>query len=789
MMKRQRTHRHGWVFLALTLAALLPAGAAQAGVMLFAGSIDDGTFTPDKDAKAPFYSVRYATITATVADGTARTTMVETLRLDETGVKVVGLIPLPKSALAQGAVVKIDDKAVKVRFLPAAEAEKVYRAIGKGADVVSVLALTGRPALLVDGLELSGKVKVTAEFTQRVTRRWGVCSIRCPMPTTAGTGEPASRVSLAATIRTAEPLRAVFSPTHAVTVKRHGLHAASARVKADDYRGEDDFRLCWVADGSPLGLRVIAYRDEADEDGYFMLFGNPTGGDDEKAVDKDVLFVLDVSGSMRGEKIEQARAAVQYCLGRMNPGDRFNIITFGTNVKAFRDKQVANGPENVQAAREFVEDVVARGNTNISGALAAALAEKPAPSRPRIVIFLTDGVPTAGERVPERIVQAVKNTPNPGSQIFVMGVGHDVNAHLLDKLAEATDGASEYVDPNEDIDVKVAALYDRLSSPVLANVAVAFGDLRANSVYPKKLPALFKGSEFMVFGRYRGGGEHTFTVSGTMAGKDVKYVCEVELPSEPTGLADDFVAPLWAARKIGYLLQELRLHGQNKELIEAVVALSTKYGIVTEYTEFLASAGAPVSRPEAVREATRRMAAANSVHAGQWAFQQARNDKGLQTRMVAGNAGNFFRDRRGNVVAASNIRQVGRRVFYLRDGQWMDAEEAGKRKTRVVALYSDEYFKLLKGNADFARAQKVGWNVAMNVSGERIVVEKDGKQKDESLRERSQPRTITPPAPPLRNDQGFNQRGLQLRNMQQIAPNQLRQLRQVPVVNDAKEAK
>ncbi|MHC4717046.1 MAG: hypothetical protein ACYS5V_08765, partial [Planctomycetota bacterium] len=261
-MTRQDTRRLRWICLALALAAGLPAGGARAGVMLFAGRMDDGKFVADKDVQAPFYSVRYATITAAVENGTARTTLVETIAAPDAGVRVVGLIPLPASAVAKGAAVKIGDKRVKATFLSPTEAEKVYQAIGKGADAVSVLALTGRPALLVEGLELSGKVKLTAEFTQRISRRWGVCSIYCPMPTTAGTREPASRVSLTASIRTAQPLRAVFSPTHATTVKRDGLHAASARVKANDYSGEDDFRLCWVADGGPLGLRVIAYRDE-----------------------------------------------------------------------------------------------------------------------------------------------------------------------------------------------------------------------------------------------------------------------------------------------------------------------------------------------------------------------------------------------------------------------------------------------------------------------------------------------------------------------------------------------
>ncbi len=245
-----------------------------------------------------------------------------------------------------------------------------------------------------------------------------------------------------------------------------------------------------------------------------------------------------------------------------------------------------------------------------------------------------------------------------------MGVGNDVNAHLLDQLAEVTDGSSEYFAPKEELDGKVAALYDRLSHPVLSGVTVSFGESGAKSVLPSKVPVLFKGSEIMMVGRYKEGGKHTFTIAGTLAGKPVKYTCEANLPKDAGEATSEFLAPLWAARQIGYLLQEIRLRGSNKELVEEVIRLSKQYGIVTEY---------------------------------------------------------------------DNINLIGQRAFYLQDGQWVDAEEAGKRKTRVVKILSPEYFELLKKDATFAKAQQLGWAISINVGAERIVVEKDGKQKDESL--------------------------------------------------------
>jgi Ca-activated chloride channel family protein len=569
----------------------------------------------------------------------------------------------------------------------------------------------------------------------------------------------------------------MFSPTHSAQIDRGELQKATVRVKATDWAGDDDFRLCWVADKDALGLRVLTYREEGEDDGYFMLLGNPTGGDDEP-VAKDVLFVLDTSGSMRGEKMEQARAAIDHCVSQLKSGDRFNIVTFGSEVQSFREAPVASTKETIAAAQEYVEALIARGRTNISGALEKALADKTASGRPRIMIFLTDGTPTEGELVPEKILQRVKQANASGTRIFVMGVGHDVNAHLLDKLAELTDGSSEYVEPEEEIDAKVAALYDRLSHPVLTGAALSFGTLQTHSVYPKKLPALFKGSEVMIFGRYQGSGRHTFKITGQLHGKPVEHACAFDAPDKPSAQHTSFVAPLWAARNIGFLLQELRLHGPNDELIKEVVRLSTKFGIVTEYTVFLTSVGGRrgIGGPfagvagasarggaefekAALADAKGRLEQASGQQAGRWAVNQALNDKHLQNRVVATREGNVYRDRQGRTVAADNVRQIGSRTYYLGDGQWIDAQEAGKRKARVVKLYSDEYYQLLRGNADFAKAQQLGWAVEVNIGNERITVEKDGQQKDEKLR-------IQEPQGQLQNRGG---RGLN--DLQQQLPN------------------
>ena len=795
-MNRHRDWVAGWC---VVMAAALTVGgaAAKAGPIFLAGRLGKDGFVADKDVQGPCYTVRYSTVTAVAdaGDDAVATRVEETILGPQAGAKTVCIIPLGAGVVPGGVKVATGPsqggetalRPVAAKYLAPKEAQGVYEAIARGTGSVAILALSGRGMMLVENFELKGTVRMVVRLRQKVRRASGMAMLECPMPAAKWAKGPVGRLSVKVTVRSAadRPLRAMFSPTHTVTVDRKGLHEAVVRAKADNWSGEDDFRLCYVADGDELGLRVLTHRPAGDEDGYFMLVGNPTGGArGGKAIEKDVLFVLDTSGSMRGEKIEQARAAIEYCLARLGAGDRFNVVTFGTAVRSFRTGPVVRSEANLAAAREFVEDAVARGRTNIGGAMGEALAGGSAGDRPRIMIFLTDGTPTAGELAGEKIIENVKLANQSKVRIFVMGVGHDVNAHLLDRLAEVTDGSSEYADPDEDIDVKVATLYDRLSHPVLTDVTVAMGGLRTTSVYPRKLPVLFKGTEIMVFGRYRGGGEHTVTLSGTQCGRKVTYSRTVTFPPAAGGADREFIAPLWASRKIGYLLQEIRLHGENKELIAEVVRLSKKYGIVTEYTDFLARAGGDVSSELAFRGAAERMRVANGLQAGGWAVQQARNDRYLQDRVVANGDGNRYVDRRGNVVTNRRIRQIGRQVFYLRDGQWVDAAETGQRKTRVVKLFSNEYFDLLRSHRDFARAQRVGWNVAMNVGAERIVVEKDGKQKIEAQRDR------TPP----RNDQrNFRQQQInQLPNgLRQIRNNvdvdQLRNVRRAPADEKKKE--
>lgn len=704
--------------LILLLGVTAPA---LAGPMFFAGEYTGGKFKADAALQGPAFHVRYSETAVEVADGTAVARTEERVAAVKPGVATVGVIPLPPGLEAHQVAVSVDGRAVEGRFLGAAEAGKLYGAIAEGVGSGRLLSLVGRPAYLLPRVKLGKRNDVVVELRQALSTESGLRGLQLPMPAAEFTASPVRRVRVALNLREALPVRAVFSPSHEVEVERPDLRSATVRVSMERLSHGDPLRLFWAADADDLGLRVLTHRGEQEDVGYFMLLGNPTGSAEPTApVEKDVVLVVDTSGSMRGEKMEQVRSAVEYVLEHLNEGDRFNIVAFGTEVTPFRKEVTANTAAVRAEAQTFVEDLVAHGRTNISGALATGLAGEPS-DRPRIMLFLTDGTPTAGERDPKRVVSSLAGLNTSGTQVFVFGVGHDVNAHLLDQIAGQTKGTSAYVDPDEEIDVKVASLYDSLSNPVLTNVSMAYGGLQVENVYPPQLPALFRGKEVMLLGRYRGAGEHTFTLSGTLRGEARHYEVAADFPKSAQP-RNDFVALLWASRRIGELLKEIRLAGGDADKVGEVVELSRRFGILTEYTEFISGDDRDYSFDEARDMATANVEAARSQQAGRWAVRQSANESVLRTKKVSSAAFNTYRDRKGNTKKAAKLKSIGRRAFYKKGGKWVEAADGKDRKKRRIKRFSREYMDLVEQNPDFARAQSLDGDMLINVGAEQVEV-------------------------------------------------------------------
>jgi Ca-activated chloride channel family protein len=313
-------------------------------------------------------------------------------------------------------------------------------------------------------------------------------------------------------------------------------------------------------------------------------------------VPRDLVLVLDTSGSMSDLKMSQAKKALQRLLGDLGDGDRFGLVSFASSVRTYEDRLLPASADQLEKAKKWVNDLRAGGGTAIMPALDAALDLRSKDTgRSFTVVFFTDGIPTLDERDPTKIVKNVttRAEKTENTRIFTFGVGDDVNAAMLDQLADATRALSTYVRPAEDIEAKASALSAKVSHPVMTNVKITTTNVKLHEMYPPKLPDLFHGGQLVVIGRYSGQGPAAVTLTGLVGSEERELVYELTFPTK-TEDGKEFVEHLWARRKVGYLLDQVRINGESKEVVDEVVALAKKYGIATPYTSYLIVPDAPM---------------------------------------------------------------------------------------------------------------------------------------------------------------------------------------------------
>jgi Ca-activated chloride channel family protein len=366
-------------------------------------------------------------------------------------------------------------------------------------------------------------------------------------------------------------------------------------VRLDETPGREEpiFKCYYTLSDKAVGLNALTTRPEG-EDGTFLLLISPSKFYDEaKLPPVDFTFILDTSGSMGDDdKIGAAKKALRYCLGSLRNVDAFNIIRFSTEVEPFEPNFIDANEENVKRAKTFVDGLRASGGTNIDGALAAALGQKPRKDRLHTILFITDGMPTVGITNVDQILTNVEKINQQRLRVFACGVGYDVNTKLLDRVAEKTRSVAQYIRPKEDLEVSVSQLFDKISRPVLTDLRIEWGELKVRDVYPKELPDLFAGTQLTVFGRYKDGGERAITLTGKVGGEEKKFVYEAKFPTEADS-EHAFIQTLWATRRVGYLLDQIRVNGESAELRDEVVQLAKKHGIVTPYTSYLVQEDRP----------------------------------------------------------------------------------------------------------------------------------------------------------------------------------------------------
>jgi len=659
------------------------------------------------------------------------------------------LFPVPKGAQLDKFSMEIDGKQVEAELLPAEKARTIYEDIVRKMKDPALLEYVDRDTFKVRifPIEPRAPKRIKLSYTQLLKADDGLVGYTYPLNTEKFSAAPIKTVSVKIELDAKRPVKSIYSPSHQVEIKRHGDAGATIGFEAKNVKPDTDLQVFWSTADKDIGVSLLTYK-EAGEDGYFLLLASPGADvkDGKQVMPKDVAIVLDTSGSMAGKKLEQAKKALQFCVENLNDNDRFEIIRFSTEAEPLFEKLVTADAGNRKKATEFIKDLKPIGGTAIEEALVKALKLRPDKAdRPYVVIFLTDGQPTIGSTKEEDILGSVKKTDPGKTRVFCFGIGTDINTHLLDRITEQTRGVSQYVMPEEDIEVKVSNFYTKIKEPVLADPVLKItGDIRPTKLYPSPLPDLFRGDQVVVVGRYTGSGAAAAVIEGNVAGQAKKYAFDVKFPDNAKD--HDFIPRLWATRRVGYLLDEIRLRGENKELREEVTDLARKYGIVTPYTAYLivedeSKRNVPVAsrtmqsfdRDTVARaEAGRAWTEMNTAKVGLGAVASARGSGGMKMAdqaMAPGAPAATDAYRSFGVLAGAtpdgkaaaervaqytqNAQFVRGRTFFQNGSQWIDAEVQKRQNARRVQLKfnSGEYFALLTKHPDAAAWLSVGANV------------------------------------------------------------------------------
>ncbi|QDT17704.1 VIT domain-containing protein [Alienimonas californiensis] len=533
------------------------------------------------------------------------------------------LFPVPPNAAVRELTLLVDGKELTGTLQKAGEARETYEAIVRRNRDPALLEYAGYGLYRTSVFPIPKDASRTVQlrYTQLLGVREGLIDLTLPIGSAGSNGVGAKKVEVSASITTESPLKVVYSPTHAVEVDRPTDKTASAKLKLENVSGREDVRLLFGTAEGLVGLNVLTFRDpdaskedkekSTDDDGFFLLLAAPeVPKPDAAPPERTIVLVIDTSGSMAGEKMEQARNAASFIVGRLREGDTFNVIAYSSTVNSFRPELEKGDADGRNAGQAFVNNLRSGGGTDINAALTKALEMIPKPSeegvgdRPTYLLFLTDGQPTSGvtdeQQIAKNVADANQVTDDAvKARLFTFGVGYDVNARLLDRLSGGGRGVSAYVAPEEDVEASVSDLYAKIAAPVLTGLTLDFekkggdADSLLNRVLPGDLPDLFSGQQLSIVGRYGANKkdlEGTFTLTGTSTagdGEQLSFSLPVTLPKDSDDAAD-FLPALWATRRIGELLNRIDLDGENPELVEELVTLSQRYGILTPYTAFLA---------------------------------------------------------------------------------------------------------------------------------------------------------------------------------------------------------
>jgi Ca-activated chloride channel family protein len=644
------------------------------------------------------------------------------------------IFPIPKGAVINEFSMEINGEMVYAELFDAIKARKIYEDIVRQIKDPALLEYTGQGIFKVRifPIEPRGEKRVKISYREVLGSDNGLYEYIYPLNTEKFSAKPVKNVRVKVDLKTNKEIKNIYSPTHPVDVVNKDNHNAVVSFEEENTKPDIDFKLYFSTNNDDVGLSLLTYKTGG-KDGYFLLTAAPSFIIDNDQIDsKDITFVLDVSGSMAGEKMRQAKKALLYCVNNLNKGDGFDIIKFSTDGYSLFGKIETATETNIKKAEKFINDLKPVGGTNIEEALNRALKEKRNSNRAHLIVFVTDGKPTIGETEDDKLLKRIEKMNNGKTRIFTFGIGNEINTHLLDKITEQTKAFRTYISENEDIEIKISSFYDKVQSPVLTNLSISFsGDIKTFQTYPNNLPDLFRGSSLTVFGRYDGSGNSQITLNGTVKGEKRAFTINTDFTDDNDEY--DFIPPLWASRRIGYLLDQIRLNGEDKELVDEITQLARKHGIVTPYTSYLIMEDEEIRvrrndlvidfqtlppAPELRREnegdfdAMKQKSGDRSITASE--ELQGLNQASNYGETKQGSSRMMYVDETGiERNLTQQIRNIQGRAVYQSGKFWVDSE-LQKQKTkneRRIQFNSDEYFRLLSDIPETAQFLALGQNI------------------------------------------------------------------------------
>ncbi|MFO7524434.1 MAG: VIT domain-containing protein [Ignavibacteriaceae bacterium] len=643
------------------------------------------------------------------------------------------IFPVPKGAVISKFTMEINGKEMEAELLDADKARKIYEDIVRQMRDPALLEYSEQNIfkLRIFPIEPRSEKKISISYTQVLESDNNMFEYLYPLNTEKFSAKPLKNVSVRVELKSSEKIKNIYCPTHEVDIVNKSDYHSIISYESENTKPDTDFKIYFSKNASPIGLSLLTYKSGRD-DGYFLLSASPSISIDKKNVEnKDITFILDVSGSMSGEKIEQARKALLYCVNNLNTDDHFNIIRFSTEAYSLFNSSRRADKLNITEANRFIDDIQAIGGTNIEEAFSVAFENYKKSNRPGFVVFITDGKPTIGEMNDEKLLKRIQKLNTHNSRIFTFGIGDEINTHLLDRITEETKAWRTYVSDEEDIEIKVSNFYDKIQSPVLSDLKIDFGSgIEVYQTYPKNLPDLFKGSNLLVFGRYKGGGNVKVTLTGKLQGDTKQFSASMNFKKDDEY---DFIPAIWASRRIGHLLDLIRLNGESKELIDEVTALAREHGIITPYTSYLILEDEEIRirggrladhlqtlppRPELKREneadyfRMRDKSGTGSVRVSE-EFQNLNSASNYKQTQQGSERLNYVDSRGIQRNLSQQVKNISGRAVYQQDKFWIDSElqnQINAKKIRI-RFNSDEYFKLLHKEPDTAQFLALGQNV------------------------------------------------------------------------------